>query len=358
MAIPSIASIFSGYKANKVYSVLPTDGTGDLDFTRASSATRIAKSGLIETLATGVPRLDYTGGGCPSLLLEPQSTNLAINSISYASWTQQDLTLTLNTVIAPDGQLTGSTILATGSNCQLQYAHSGTTGLVYTTSFYLKRKTGTGQINLRSVENTNTPITITNEWEKYSVTTTSTSTSIRIGVDFETIGDEIYIWNGQLEEQPYATSPIITGAAIATRLADKAFKTGLSSYINSVEGSFEINCKLLGNQTDSVRFSLSDGTTGNRISLAFTSTNITVFSILNSSGNANNIDHNYSFTDFTDFKVTWTSTLISLFISNVEVATSAITTPFTSNLFNRIGLDTGNDSANFLGRVREIKIYK
>ena len=346
----------SGVKAGKVYSVLPLSGAADLDFTRASSATRVNKDGLVETVATGIPRLDYSEGGCPILLFEPQSTNLATNSITYASWFKDSLILTLNTATAPNGQLTGSTIQATGVNCQLQFTHSGTIGLVYTASIYLKRKTGTGQVNLRGVENINTPVSITNEWKRFSVTATATSTTIRIGVDFETIGDEVDVWEGQLEQLPYATSSITTGASIATRLADKAFKNGLSSYINSVEGSFDFNCKLLGNQTSSVRFSLSDGTINNRISLAFTSTNVTVFSILSGVGNAN-ISYNYSFNDFTDFKVSWTSTLLSLSVNGVEVSTDNITAPFTSNLFNTISLDTGSTSNFFLGKVKEIKIY-
>ena len=39
----------SGYKASKAYSLKPTDGSGDLTFTRASSATRVNEQGLIET---------------------------------------------------------------------------------------------------------------------------------------------------------------------------------------------------------------------------------------------------------------------------------------------------------------------
>jgi hypothetical protein len=70
----------SGYKENKVYCFKPTDGSGDLTFTRASTATRVNESGLIESVATGVPRIDYTGGGCAKLLLEPQRTNLILNS--------------------------------------------------------------------------------------------------------------------------------------------------------------------------------------------------------------------------------------------------------------------------------------
>ena len=39
----------SGYKEDKIYSLKPTDGSGDLTFTRASTATRVNSEGLIET---------------------------------------------------------------------------------------------------------------------------------------------------------------------------------------------------------------------------------------------------------------------------------------------------------------------
>ena len=76
MAIPSLAMIPSGYKDGKVYSVLPSNGDGDFTFSRGSNATRVNKDGLIETITGDTPRLDYSDGSCPSLLLEPQSTNL------------------------------------------------------------------------------------------------------------------------------------------------------------------------------------------------------------------------------------------------------------------------------------------
>jgi hypothetical protein len=48
MATPELALIPTGYKAGKVYSVLPETGVGDFDFTRASAATRINSNGLLE----------------------------------------------------------------------------------------------------------------------------------------------------------------------------------------------------------------------------------------------------------------------------------------------------------------------
>ena len=62
-----------GYKAQKVYSVLPTNGDGDFTFDRNDAGSRVNKNGLIEQVATDIPRLDYSDSSCPSLLLEPAS---------------------------------------------------------------------------------------------------------------------------------------------------------------------------------------------------------------------------------------------------------------------------------------------
>ncbi len=48
MATPELALIPTGFKAGKVYSVLPESGVGDFAFTRASAATRINSNGLLE----------------------------------------------------------------------------------------------------------------------------------------------------------------------------------------------------------------------------------------------------------------------------------------------------------------------
>ena len=85
MAIPSLAMIPSGYKDGKVYSVLPSNGDGDFTFSRGSNATRVNKDGLIETITGDTPRLDYSDSSCPSLLLEPQSTNLIPYSEDFSN---------------------------------------------------------------------------------------------------------------------------------------------------------------------------------------------------------------------------------------------------------------------------------
>jgi hypothetical protein len=61
-----------------LYSIKPTSGLGDMTVVRATTATRVNSAGLIESVAINVPRLDYTDSTCPSLLVEPQRTNLAL----------------------------------------------------------------------------------------------------------------------------------------------------------------------------------------------------------------------------------------------------------------------------------------
>ena len=82
MAKPKLALIPAS-QGPLVYSVLPSDGSGDFSFSRGSSATRINSQGLIETVASGDSRLEYplidgVVSGCPSVLLEPQRTNLLL----------------------------------------------------------------------------------------------------------------------------------------------------------------------------------------------------------------------------------------------------------------------------------------
>jgi hypothetical protein len=107
--IPSLALLPSGYKASKVYSVLPTDGIGDFDFTRSGNATRVNSEGLIELVTTNVPRLNYplidgVVNGCPSLLLEPQRTNLIQYSEDFSQgyWTKDGSSVTSG-FTSPDG---------------------------------------------------------------------------------------------------------------------------------------------------------------------------------------------------------------------------------------------------------------
>jgi hypothetical protein len=82
------------------------------DFDRASSATRVNKQGLIETVAIDKPRIDFLNNTKGHLLLEPQSQNTSTHSndftqgIIFNSSSQASLTnsvLTSNQATSPNG---------------------------------------------------------------------------------------------------------------------------------------------------------------------------------------------------------------------------------------------------------------
>ena len=80
------------------------------DFTRASSATVVNKAGLIETVGSGIPRIDFLGNTNGALKLEPQRTNSFSysNDFSQSSWSKTQSSVTGNTTISPEGVDNGS----------------------------------------------------------------------------------------------------------------------------------------------------------------------------------------------------------------------------------------------------------
>jgi hypothetical protein len=135
-------------------------------------------------------------------LIEPNVYNLAIRSqeLQYATpWTLTNATVTTNSEIAPDGTLTADTLTATSGGGQIQQVVTGEASTAYTVSIYLRRRTGTGTVNIRCVENVNTPVAVTSEWQRFSLTVTSTTTTIRVGVNLATSGDAVDVWGAQIE---------------------------------------------------------------------------------------------------------------------------------------------------------------
>ena len=126
-------------------------------------------------------------------------TNLVTYSedFSNAVWQKPSITVTSNSEIAPNGYQTADTLTATAGTALIQNIATSVIGVSYTVSIWVKRKTGTGVIYLRSVEAGNNLINVTNEWQRFSVTTTATSTVLRVGIVVNTSGDEVYVWGAQ-----------------------------------------------------------------------------------------------------------------------------------------------------------------
>ena len=251
----------NGYKASKLYAAIPTNGNGDMTVTRATPATRVDENDLVSSVASNVPRIDYTGGGCPSILLEPQRTNIVLRSEDFAnaSWVKiASSTVVLDATVAnPKGIL--STYKYTASNLSyggiLRQSATITTATTYTFSFFVKKGNHSFVgIRFSTANNGDRDITYnfdTDTINQQGVTATAVAsrelfangwvrfilvyTSITSGVARFDIAitdssgntttaltgtEYIYVYGAQLEVGAYPTSYIPTVASTVTRNAD------------------------------------------------------------------------------------------------------------------------------------------
>ena len=205
----------NGAKASKLYAIKPTDGSGDLTVTRATTATRVNSAGLIESVASNVPRLDYTNGTCPSILVEPQRTNLVLYSEQFdnAAWLKSTASGTLNVTanygISPDGTQNADRIQMSisgfGSYSDVVQLFSTTAGISYTYSIYLKSLSGTPTIAILydSASASNKLVTLTNDWKRYTITINPSGTLMYPRILLEngitSNSADILAWGSQLE---------------------------------------------------------------------------------------------------------------------------------------------------------------
>ena len=263
---------------------------------------------------SGLPRLDYSGG-CPSLLLEPQTTALNQYSEQYdnAYWTKQRTTITANAEISPDGYQNADILTANTTTGEHNVYTPGisTTSAAATFSCFVKPLTGRyfslsmyqaaggfgpyatfDLLNGTAVETgapygtyiANSIEQYGNGWFRVSVTGSGITSNL-LGLnaqdaDHLTPGDswtganESYaIWGTNLTQTSYIQSYVPTLGSSVTRLADAAYKTGISSLIGQTEGTFFVEIQ---GYTDALSgntfFGITESTANNRLLIGQSST--------------------------------------------------------------------------------------
>jgi hypothetical protein len=215
-----------------------------------------------------IPRLDYSNGTCPSLLVEPQRTNLFQYSEQFDNvyWNKNNVSIVANSLVAPNGTTAADTMTSSGTTSFTYIATSSLVG-TYTLSFYAKK--GTSDYcwvylnGYDAIFNLNTGAYVTsisnapqsynienvgNGWFRVSITQANPSIDSVSGIGVATsnsfngvVGSNIYLWGAQLELGNYATSYIPTTSASVTRNADVISKTGISSLIGQTEGALFVD---------------------------------------------------------------------------------------------------------------------
>lgn len=245
----------NGTKAGKLYSVVPSSGAGDMTVTRATTATRVNSAGLIESVASNVPRLDYSNGTCPSILVEPQRTNICLqsNNVNDAVWGKDTsngtLTVTPNYGVSPDGTTNATRLqmsYTSGGYSSVLQVVDTTSSIAYSYSVYIKSLTGTPTICfLNDGVTGNKLITLTNQWVRYTFNIPSSGSQtyprFLLADGLTSSSADILVYGAQLEAGSYATSYIPTTSASVTRNADVISKTGISSLIGQTEGTLFVD---------------------------------------------------------------------------------------------------------------------
>lgn len=399
--IPSLALVPSGYKASKVYSVLPTDGSGDFTFTRSGNATRVNSEGLIELVSSNVPRLNYplidgVVQGCPSLLLEPQRTNLVTYSEDFSNsyWVKTGLLAPTSGFISPDGTANASKLVENTSSGN----HFISRGVVaslgsaanYALSFYIKKgektkvqssigNSGNYFVNFDLEDVTATILganvqkaTITeinNDWfyctilSEIQIGITPSARFYLVDDSFSNsyLGDGVsglYIWGAQLEAASYPTSYIPTSGTTATRSAETCNNAGDVNTFNDSEGVLFAEISALVNGDTTKQISLSDGTLNNRIVFGYPSAGGSIYFEIRNAGTAiafvsvpvSNV------VEISKIAVKYKNDDFALWINGIEVATdNSGTLPVG---FNRLAFDNGNATGGqFYGNTKQIQYF-
>jgi hypothetical protein len=265
---------------------------------------------LLKTAAANEwPReFDPVTGECLGRSVWESRTNLLQRSEEFdnAYWTKDAVTITANTIVAPDGTLTGDFMRSTSATSlqSIKRLFTGGWGGLATFSIYVKAG-GARYLSLRlpdfktiayydlqdglssapygSATASITPVG--NNWYRcvYSATLNSSATftialsDVFTGTTTSYTGDGysgIYIWGAQLEAGAFATPYIPTVAAQVTRLADSAVMTGVnfSSWFNPSEGTLFVESQSATGATQNRAVYITDGTTSNYIGNVVNST--------------------------------------------------------------------------------------
>jgi hypothetical protein len=327
-ASPSLLIVPARFKTGKLYTQIATTSaglvlgsSGDFNVTRATTATRFNSAGLIESVASGVPRLDYytSGGtaGCPALLVEPAATNFAPNAnlmnVLDTPTVSGGVTFTTGSTdfLAPDGasgsinkyvggDASGSTQNTRYAGTSVAVSASGTyrfslfvkagatnplnfcafqfglfTGASGTATSYFNLASGTAITAGASIENYG------NGWYRcisapYTIASGDLSGTVYFSfapssgsLSFAASGAlnlTAYTWGAQMEAGSVATSYIPTTTGSVTRNADVVTLSGaVSGCIGQTEGTIYAEVDLRANAAERRIISVTSGSEAQRI---------------------------------------------------------------------------------------------
>ena len=325
-----------------------------------------------------IPRLDYSDGGCPSLLLEPQRTNNILNSesLSNASWQQFNSgtgtgpIVTDNYAVSPSGEMNASRVQmdlngGTTTSDRIFIRQSLTSQADYYFSVYLKSTNGNEQKLNWHFGSDDVLITVTDEWQRFELDRSGLATTwAGIGLRGNLVGTigiddsvDILVYGFQVEQGSNATSYIPTNGGIVTRAAELCVDSMLDSPLVTSDDwtlFYDLDCS---NVLDDLnRISLAGSTLNDKIGFNYKgSVNRYSFSTINGG-----VSINYSQITTTErAKIALVSTANGYDLyHNGSFISSQTDGRFDASTMRRISFDQGiTSSLPFKGEVYGLRYY-
>ena len=357
-------------------------------FSRASSGTVINKAGLIETVGSGEPRIDFKDNAKGSLLLEPQRSNLIPYSEDMSNWAKGGfMNVVSNQIISPDGNLNAdkltsnsngsnyaninstfaanngvsSIFLKSGTLTQAMIYHGGSAKGVYVDltngeflSFY---SSGAGLTFLSEYYG--------NGWYRYSISDTSTSTSAlevylaknqQITTSYTT-NDYLYAWGGQYEQQgSYATSYIPTSGSAVTRVVESSSQTPPDGVIGQTEGTLFAEAKIDGLKDSNTIVTLHNGSFSEYLVIAGNSVgNINAYIFAGGVQQVGIFAGTYAVNSVVKCAMAYKQNDVAFYINGLQIGTDSSATMASTSIFDVGSISFGNYPLH--GIVKQAKLY-